>query len=109
MKTLIFLIFIFGLSFISFSQAFRDTSEIHFIKNILKNNHVKDWEEHLRYKQFWEMKKEFHIEDSLNEIRKNIHYPYEKKRSLYYYIYMKYFDIIPLSPPLEHDDYRYKG
>ena len=73
MKILIFLLLIFGLSFISYSQAFRDTAEIHFIKNILKNNHLKDWEEHLRYQQFWEMKNELHKEDSLNNIRKNKH------------------------------------
>ena len=112
MKILIFLLLIFGLSFISYSQAFRDTAEIHFIKNILKNNHIKDWEEHLRYKQFWKMKNELHIEDSLNNIRKNIHYPYEhwhKWKNYEEYFYKVYYDLLikPASPFILYEDFLY--
>ena len=73
MKILIFMLLICGLNIIGYSQAFRDTAEIHFIKNILKNPRVKNWEEHLRYKNFLEMKNELHKEDSLYNIRKNKH------------------------------------
>ena len=100
MKLFVFLILITGLSISVYSQSKYDPAKIKRVKN---------WEEYLRFKPYLEMKNQFHIEDSLNNIRKNIHYPYEKKRSLYYFIYIKYFDIIPLSPSLEHDDYWYKG
>ena len=108
MKILIFLLLIFGLNFIAYTQAYRDTVEIHFIKNILKDNHVKDWEEHLRYKQFWEMKNELHIEDSLNKIRKNILYPYESRykwktyEEYYFYFYYDQF-IKPIFPTIIFD------
>ena len=109
MKILIFLLLIFGLNFIAYTQAYRDTVEIHFIKNILKDNHVKDWEEHLRYKQFWEMKNELHIEDSLNKIRKNILYPYESRykwktyEEYYFYFYQDQL-IKPTSPYFIFDE-----